>query len=43
MIYDWLVFADQNHILTAEYNFVAATTTYWHHEKFQGQVPKEAG
>ena len=42
-MYGWSVFADQNPFLTEEYNFEATTTGCWHHPKFQGQVPKEAG
>ena len=42
-IYDWSVFADQNHFLTEESNFEAPTTGCLHHPKFQGQVQKEAG
>ena len=42
-IYNWSVFADQNHFLTEEYSLEAATTGCWHHPEFQGQVPKEAG
>ena len=39
----WSVFTDQNHFLTEEYSLETTTTGCWHHPKFQGQVPKEAG